>query len=100
MIFQEGRVFFESMAEAAKAGKKALGHFLPGRQPASREFFKVDAMPEFVPSGYLSIREALEGCELFPSAWTGEEHKARRGFIESIIQEILGPLTPRGRPSQ
>jgi hypothetical protein len=57
-------------------------------------------MPEFVPSGYLSIREALEGCELFPSAWTGEEHKARRGFIESIIQEILGPLTPRGRPSQ
>jgi hypothetical protein len=40
-------------------------------------------MPEFVPSGYLSIHEALNrlGRELFPSAWTGEEHKARRGLI-------------------
>ena len=40
-------------------------------------------MPEFVPSGYLSIHEALNrlGRELFPSGWTGEEHKARRGLI-------------------
>jgi hypothetical protein len=40
-------------------------------------------MPEFIPSGYLSIREALNrlGRELFPSTWTGEEHKARRGLI-------------------
>ena len=40
-------------------------------------------MPEFVPSGYLSIQEALNrlGVQLFSSAWTGEEHKARRGLI-------------------
>jgi hypothetical protein len=35
-------------------------------------------MPEFVPSGYLSIGDALDrlGGKLFPSTWTGEEHKA------------------------
>ncbi len=35
--------------------------------------------PMFVPSGYVLIREALNrvGRELFPSQWTGEEHKAR-----------------------
>ena len=40
-------------------------------------------MPELFPSGYLSIGDALNrlGRELFPSAWTGEEHKARRGLI-------------------
>ena len=40
-------------------------------------------MTKFVPSGYLSIRDALDrlGRELFPSAWTGEEQKARRGLI-------------------
>jgi hypothetical protein len=40
---------------------------------------------EFVPSGYISIREALNrlGRELFPSEWTGEEHKARRGLISA-----------------
>jgi hypothetical protein len=40
-------------------------------------------MTEFVPSGYISIREALDhlGRELFPSEWTGEEHKARSGLI-------------------
>jgi hypothetical protein len=38
---------------------------------------------EFVPSGHISIREALNrlGREMFPSEWTGEEHKARRGLI-------------------
>jgi hypothetical protein len=38
---------------------------------------------EFVPSGYISMREALNrlGRELFPSEWTGEEHKARRSLI-------------------
>jgi hypothetical protein len=37
----------------------------------------------FVPNGYLSIQEALNrlGRELFPSEWTGEEHKARRELI-------------------
>jgi hypothetical protein len=40
-------------------------------------------MTEFVPSGYISIREALNrvGRELFPTEWTGEEHKARSGLI-------------------
>jgi hypothetical protein len=40
-------------------------------------------MTAFVPSGYISVREALNrlGRELFPSNWTGEEHKARRGLI-------------------
>jgi hypothetical protein len=37
----------------------------------------------FVPSGYVLIREALDrvGRELFPSQWTGEEHKARSSLI-------------------
>jgi hypothetical protein len=32
-------------------------------------------MSEFIPSGYVSIREALHrlGRELFPSEWTGDE---------------------------
>jgi hypothetical protein len=40
-------------------------------------------MSDFIPSGYLPIQEALHrlGCELFPSEWTGEERKARRGLI-------------------
>ena len=40
-------------------------------------------MSEFVPSGYISIREALNrlGRELFPSEWTGEERSARRGLL-------------------
>jgi len=40
-------------------------------------------MPDLVPSGYLTIREALNrlGHELFGSDWTGEEHKTRRGLI-------------------
>src|SRR5262245_10968131 len=42
-------------------------------------------MTEFVPSGYISIREALNllGHELFGSEWTGEEHKARSGLISA-----------------
>jgi hypothetical protein len=40
-------------------------------------------MTEFVPRGYISIREALNrlGRELFCSEWTGEEHTARTGLI-------------------
>jgi hypothetical protein len=40
-------------------------------------------MNEFIPRGYISIREALNhvGRELFPSEWTGEEHRARSGLI-------------------
>jgi hypothetical protein len=42
-------------------------------------------MSEFVPSGYISIREALNrlGRELFGSEWTGEEYKARSGLISA-----------------
>jgi hypothetical protein len=42
-------------------------------------------MTEFVPSGYISIREALDrlGRELFRSEWTGEEHTARTGLISA-----------------
>jgi hypothetical protein len=56
-------------------------------------------MPKFVPSGYLSIDEALDrlGGELFPSAWTGEEHKARRGLInEHRWLKIKDLPPPRG----
>ena len=40
-------------------------------------------MPEFIPYGYFSVRDALDrlGRELFQSEWTGEEHKARRLLI-------------------
>jgi hypothetical protein len=60
-------------------------------------------MPEFVPSGYLSIREALNrlGRELFRSAWTGEEHKARRGLIsedEWLRIKDLPPARGGGAP--
>src|SRR6516225_9161124 len=67
----------------------------------------------FVPSGYLSIHEALNrlGRELFPSAWTGEEHKARRGLISeeewSRIKDLPPPRgggagmeTPRSNPAR
>jgi hypothetical protein len=42
-------------------------------------------MTEFVPSAYISIREALNrlGRELFRSEWTGEEHTARTGLISA-----------------
>jgi hypothetical protein len=53
-------------------------------------------MPEFIPSGYLSISEALNrlGRELFPSAWTGEEHKARRGLISKDEWNRIKDLPP------
>ena len=40
-------------------------------------------MTEFVPHGYISVREAVNrlGLELFPKVWTGKEHEARRGLI-------------------
>lgn len=56
-------------------------------------------MPKFVPSGYISIDEALNrlGRELFPSDWTGEEHKARRGLIsEHDWLKIKDLPPPRG----
>jgi hypothetical protein len=53
-------------------------------------------VPEFVPSGYLSIHQALNrlGRQLFPSAWTGEEHKARRGLISEEGWSRIKDLPP------
>lgn len=60
-------------------------------------------MSEFIPNGYISIREALNrlGRELFPSEWTGEEHKARRGLIsedEWLRIKDLPPARGGGAP--
>jgi hypothetical protein len=60
-------------------------------------------MTEFVPGGYISIREALNrlGRELFPSDWTGEEHKARSGLIgedEWLQIRDLPPARGSGAP--
>jgi hypothetical protein len=57
----------------------------------------------FVPNGYLSIQEALNrlGRELFPSEWTGEEHKARRELIsedEWLRIKDLPPARGSGAP--
>jgi hypothetical protein len=40
-------------------------------------------MTDIVPHGYISVREAVDrlGRELFPEAWTGEEHDACSGLI-------------------
>jgi hypothetical protein len=56
-------------------------------------------MPEFVPSGYFSIHEALNrlGRELFPSAWTGEEHTARRGLIRAALARSLIECSKRDK---
>jgi hypothetical protein len=57
----------------------------------------------FVPNGYLSIQEALNrlGRELFPSEWTGEEHKARRGLISEDEWLRIKDLPPaRGGGAQ
>ena len=56
-------------------------------------------MGKVIPSGYLSIDEALNrlGRELFPAEWTGEEHKARRGLIsEHDWLRIKDLPPPRG----
>jgi hypothetical protein len=67
--------------------------------PAPRDHQSMP-MPEVVPSGYISIREALNrvGRELFPSDWTGEEHKARRGLI-SEEEWLKTKNVPRARGS-
>jgi hypothetical protein len=57
----------------------------------------------FVPNGYLSIREALNrlGRELFPSEWTGEEYRARRGLISEEEWLRIKDLPPaRGGGAQ
>jgi hypothetical protein len=57
----------------------------------------------FVPNGYLSIQEALNrlGRELFPSEWTGEEHKARRGLVSEEEWLRIKDLAPaRGGGAQ
>jgi hypothetical protein len=53
-------------------------------------------MPEIVPHGYISVCEAVNhlGCELFPDAWTGKEHKARRGLISEEEWLKIKDLVP------
>lgn len=53
-------------------------------------------MPVFVPSGYLSMRDALDrvGRKLFQTAWTREEHKARRGLISEVEWLRIKDLPP------
>ena len=55
-------------------------------------------MPEFIPHGYFSVRDALDrlGRELFQSEWTGEEHKARRLLIS--VNELLQMARSSGVP--
>src|ERR1700730_7440001 len=56
-------------------------------------------MTEIVPHGYISVREGVNclGRELFPEAWTGKEHEARRGLIsEDEWLKIKGLAPARG----
>jgi hypothetical protein len=56
-------------------------------------------MSDFVPSGYISIREALDqvGHDLFKSEWRGDEHKARPRLIsEDEWLRIKDLPPPRG----
>jgi len=55
-------------------------------------------MPEFIPHGYFSVRDALDrlGRELFQSEWTGAEHKARRLLIS--VNELLQMARRSGVP--
>ena len=55
-------------------------------------------MSEFIPSGYLSLHEALDrlGRDIFGAKWTGEERKARRGLISQEEWSRIKDL-PRAR---
>ena len=55
-------------------------------------------MPEFIPHGYFSVRDALDrlGRELFQSEWTGAEHKARRLLIS--VNELRQTARDLGVP--
>ena len=60
-------------------------------------------MTEFVPDGYISVREAVNrlSLELFPEAWTGEEYEARSGLIseeEWLKKKDLAPARGGGAP--
>ena len=60
-------------------------------------------MNRIIPKGYIPVRDALNrlGDELFPSEWTGEEHKARRGLISEdawLRARDLAPARGSGAP--
>ena len=60
-------------------------------------------MSQFSPDGYISTREAVNrlGRELFPTDWTGDEHKARTGLIseeEWLKSKDLPPARGGGAP--
>ena len=60
-------------------------------------------MSEFIPSGYISVDDALEhiGRETFASEWTGQERRARPGLIgidEWLRIKDLAPARGSGAP--
>jgi hypothetical protein len=60
-------------------------------------------MSEFVPSGYISVREAENrlGKALFPVSWTGDEYKARSGLMSKeqwLAIKDLPPARGSGAP--
>ena len=60
-------------------------------------------MSEFIPSGYISVDDALEhiGRETFPSEWTGQERRARTGLIGiDDLAPARGSGAPDGAPSR
>jgi hypothetical protein len=73
------------------------------RQQIDRHFVQVQiqvrrraTVSAFVPDGYVTVHEALNlvGRELFPSAWTGEEHSARTGLLSEDEWSEIKDLTP------
>jgi hypothetical protein len=53
-------------------------------------------MSKFIPSGYLSLHEALDrlGRDIFGAEWIGEERKARRGLISQDEWSRIKDLPP------
>ena len=56
----------------------------------------INTMSEFIPSGYLSLHEALDrlGRDIFGAEWTGEERTARRGLISQDEWSRIKDLPP------
>jgi hypothetical protein len=75
--------------------KKMKRNSFPASPRASSEQPRSVGIPmtEFVPSGYITIREALDrlGVELSPTQWTGQERTARTGLMSA--EEAASPGT-------
>jgi hypothetical protein len=68
------------MGNTKKLKAVLSGVTTPGA-PGATQIHQSIPMTEFVPNGYISIREALN--RLGGEEWRGEEHKARSGLISS-----------------